>query len=152
MIIAAQPHSLSCIALCGFDEVLVRIRSALRREDLDIVSEIPFHREFQKSIGVTCRRYAVLVVWAQFEAWRAVLTEDDAGLLMPFNIAVIEHGDFTRIAANHAMIRRQSGTTVGVSLMLHDAEAKMRRVLATCESINSNADVEMYAQPPKLFR
>ncbi len=141
MTIAAQPQSLSCIALCGFDEMLVRLRSALRRENLDIVSEIPFHREFQKGIGVTCRRYTVLVVWSQFEAWRAVLTEDDAGLLMPFNIAVIEHGDRTRIAANNAIVRQASRTTVGVSLMLHDAEAKMRRVLATCESIKGNAGV-----------
>lgn len=142
MIVATQPHSLSRIVPCGFDATLIRLRSALQKEKLDIICEVPFHREFQKSMGVTCKRYTVLVVWSQFETWRAVLTEDDAGLLMPFNIAVIEDGDSTRIVLNIGIVKRQPRATIGVSLMLHDAEAKMRRVVAECDSANSAADME----------
>lgn len=132
MAIPTQPHSLSRIVFCEFDETLSRLRSALQTEKLDIICELPFHREFQRSMGVTCRRYTVLVVWGQFETWRAVLTEDDAGLLMPFNIAIFEDSDFTRIAVHNMLGKRQLRATIGVSLMLHDVEVKMRRVIAKC--------------------
>lgn len=75
----------------------------------------------------------VLVVWSQFDTWRAVLTENDAGLLMPFNIAVVEDGESTRIAIANWNHRRDSRPTVGISLMLHDAELKLRRVFARCD-------------------
>lgn len=143
MTIAAESPALSHSVPCRFDETLVRLRSALQKEGIDILCEVPFHREFQKSMGVTCRRYTVFVVWSQFEVWRAVLTEEGAGLLMPFNIAVIEDGDSTRIAVNIAIGARQARTTVGVSLMLHDAQVKLRRVLAQCNSANGSAGDEM---------
>ena len=133
MQIAIQPESLSCFIHRGFDETLIRLRSALRGEELEIVCELPLHREFQKKIGVTCRRYTVLIVWSSFDMWRAVLTEKDAGLLMPFNIAVVEDGESTLIAVANWNHRRHSRPTVGVSLMLHDAELKLRRVFIRCD-------------------
>jgi len=132
MPIATQPESLSCVIRRGFDETLAALRSALQREDIDVVCELPFDREFEKSMGVTCRRYSVLVVWSQFDTWRAVLTEKDAGLLMPFNIAVVEDGESTLVAVANWSHRHYSRPTVGISLMLHDAEAKVRRALARC--------------------
>lgn len=134
MQIAIQSQSLSCAVRRGFDETLIRLRSALREEDLDIVCELPLHHEFQKKMGVTCRRYTVLVVWSQFDTWRAVLTENDAGLLMPFNIAVVEDGESTQIAIASWHPRRDSRPTVGISLMLHDTELKLRRVFARWDS------------------
>jgi uncharacterized protein (DUF302 family) len=133
MQIAIQPQSLSYLIRRGFDETLMRLRSALREEELDIVCELPLHREFQKNMGVTCRKYTVLVVWSQFDTWRAVLTENDAGLLMPFNIAVVEDGESTRIAVANWNNRRQCRPTIGVSLMLDGAEVKLRRVFARCD-------------------
>lgn len=136
MSIAIQPHSLSRVVHRGFGEALIRLRSALRREEFEIVCEIPFHHAFQKSMGVTCRNYTVLVVWSQFDAWKAVLTEKDAGLLMPFNIAVMEDGESTLIAVNNWNGRRLAHATVGISLMLRDAGARMRRAFAKCDPEN----------------
>lgn len=133
MTVAIQPHSLSCVLQCSFSEALVKLRSALQREELEVICELPFQYAFQKSMGVTCRRYTVVIVWNQFDAWRAVLTEKDAGLLTPFNIAVIEEGKSTVIAVSNWTRRRQACATVGVTLMLHAAEARIRRVFAMCE-------------------
>ena len=83
-------------------------------------------------MGVGCRKYTVLVVWSQFEAWRAVLTEDNAGLLIPFNIVVRENGGSTVIAIDNWTGRRATHETIGISMMLHDTEARMRRVLERC--------------------
>jgi uncharacterized protein (DUF302 family) len=143
MILAAQPHSLFRLVPFGFDETRIRLRSALLKEKLDIICEVPFHREFQKSMGVTCRRYTVLVVWSQFETWRAVLTENDAGLLMPFNVAVMEERDSTLIVVNNWSGRRPTHASVGVSLMLHDVEAKLRRAFAKCNPDSISARIKV---------
>lgn len=94
-------------------------------------------------MGVTCRKYTVFVVWSQFEAWRAVLTENDAGLVMPFNIAVMEDGESTLIVVNNWSGTRLARTTVGASLMLHDAEARLRRVFARCNPDSVSAKVRV---------
>ena len=142
MMIANPSSSLFRVIPRAFEETLDILRSALRREGLQIICEVPFHREFRKSMGVTCCKYSVLVVWSQFETWRAVLTEDDAGLLMPFNIAVKEDGNSTLIAVNNWTSRRQGGASVGVSLLVHDAEARMLRVFDACDPANQPTEVK----------
>lgn len=142
MVIGTRSCSLSHLIPHGFEETLSILRAALQHEGLQILCEVPFHREFQKSMGMTCRRYTVLIVWSQFDTWRAILTEDDAGLLMPFNIAVVEDGEATLVAVNNWSSRCLARATVGISLMLHDARARMRRVLAKCDPDNHLADVE----------
>ena len=127
-----QTQSLSAVIHRTFDEALVSLRSALQAESIEIVRELPLHIVFQKSMGVSCRKYTVLVVWSQFEAWRAVLTEDDTGLLMPFNIVVRENGGSTVIAIGTWTGRRAAHETIGISMMLHDTETRMRRVLEQC--------------------
>ncbi len=124
--------SLSAVIHLTFDEALVSLRSALQAESIEIVRELPFHIAFQKSMGVGCRKYTVLVVWSQFEAWRAILTEDNAGLLIPFNIVVRENGGSTVIAIDNWTGRRAAHETIGISMMLHDTESRMRRVLERC--------------------
>lgn len=146
MSIAIQPHSLSCVIHRGFDEALIRLRSALQREEFEIVCEVPFHHVFRKSMGVTCRNYTVLIVWSQFDAWKAVLTEKDAGLLMPFNVAVMEDGESTLIAVNNCGGRRFVQATVGVSLMLRDIGARMRRVFAKCDPESRIKVMETHTQ------
>ena len=140
--IATQSCSLFRVIPRAFEETLNILRSALQREGLQIICEVPFHREFRKSMGVTCRKYSVLVVWSQFETWRAVLTEDDAGLLMPFNIAAKEDGNSTLLAVNNWTGRCLAGASVGVSLLVHDAEARMRRVLDACDPANLPAELK----------
>ena len=142
MMIANPSSSLFRIIPRAFEATLDVLRSALKHEGLQIICEVPFHREFRKSMGVTCRKYSVLIVWSQFETWRAVLTEDDAGLLMPFNIAVKEDGNFTLIAVNNWIGRRQAPASVGVSLLVHDAEARMRRVFDACDHANQPTEVK----------
>lgn len=143
MTTVAQPQSLSSVIRRNFDETLVMLRSALQKENLEILCEVPFHHAFHKSMGVTCRKYTVFVVWSQFEAWRAVLTENDTGLLMPFNIAVMEERDSTLVAVNNWSGRRLARATVGASLMLHDAEARVRRVFAKCNPDTISAKVKV---------
>ncbi len=134
MVIATQLCSFSRLVPRGFEETLTVLRSALHHEGFEILCEVPFHREFQKSMGMTCRRCTVLVVWSQFDTWRAALTEDDAGLLMPFNIAVVEHGEATLVAVGNWSSRHLARATVGISLMLYKVRARMCRVFARCDT------------------
>ena len=142
MTAVTQAQSLSAVIHRTFDETLVSLRSALQAESIDIVRELPLHLVFQKSVGVSCRRYTVLVVWNQFEAWRAVLTEDDAGLLTPFNIVVRGNGDSTVIAIGNWTGRRAAPGTIGISMMLHDTEARIRQVLEHCVRDSRSAWIE----------
>ena len=142
MTTVTQTQSRFAVIHRTFDEALVSLRSALQAECIEVVREVPFHIVFHKSMGVSCRKYTVLVVWSQFEAWRAVLTEDNAGLLIPFNIVVRENGGSTVIAIDNWTGRRAAHETLGISMMLHDTELRMRRVLAACDSASCTSRVE----------
>ncbi len=142
MTAVTQTQSLSAVIHRTFDEALFSLRSALQAENIEVVPEVPFHLSFRKSMGVSCRKYTVLVVWSQFEAWRAVLTEDNAGLLMPFNIVVRENGGSTVIAIDNWTGRRAAHETIGISMILHDTETRIRRALEHCVRDSRSAWIE----------
>lgn len=135
MIAAAHTHSFSRRILLGHEQTLDILHSALEQEGFQILCEVPFHREFQKSIGVSCRKYTVLVVWRPFETYRAVLTEDDAGLLVPFNVVVAEEDQATLVAVNRRFEICRCKLALGLALLLRDVEIRMQRVIAALELV-----------------
>lgn len=78
-----------------YQQVLSLLRNALKRNGLEVLCELPLERELERKVGLKCQPCTVLVVWSPFEAYQAVLSDRDAGLLVAFNIAVTDRGKWT---------------------------------------------------------
>jgi uncharacterized protein (DUF302 family) len=134
--------SFSLRTTLDFQECLDLLRQKLRREDFRIVSEMPFHREFEKTVGIRWQKYTVLVIWNPFHAYQALLSDLEGGLFMPFNVVIAEDSGYTSIAVtNHALTGFSEGP-VGIQVLVRELNRKMRQIfleLASHEVIPAHA-------------
>lgn len=135
-----RDFSHSAITTLSFEDTLTLLRELLRVEGFRVVAEIPFHREFDRHVGLQWRRYTVLVVWNPFLAYQAVLSDRDAGIFMPFNFVVADNGSSTLIVAtNHLLFGRLSGT-IGVQVLARDLNRKIDCLLTRLADVEEPAD------------
>lgn len=136
MITLTRGFSLSMMTTLPFEQCLFLLRDAIRLEGLQVLAEIPFHREFERKVGLPWNKYTVLVVWSPFLAYQALLSDRDAGIFMPFHFVVAEDKDLTLVAAtDHGLFGRITGK-VGVVVLARQLASKIRLIfsaLADCE-------------------
>jgi uncharacterized protein (DUF302 family) len=123
-----RDFSFSVRTALGFQQSLDLLRRTLQREGFRVVSEVQFHREFEKTVGLPWKNYTVLIVWSPFHAYQALLSDRDGGLFVPFNIVIAEDADCTLIAiTNHALAGLSNGP-IGIQVLLRELNRKMRRI------------------------
>ncbi len=128
MTIAVRDFSFSARTDVPYQRVLSILREALKRHGFEVLCELPLDRELERKLGLHCQYCTVLVVWSPLDAYQAVISDRDGGLLVPFNITVAEQGSSTVIAAtNHAALGRNSGS-IGVQVLLQTLTKKVRRL------------------------
>jgi uncharacterized protein (DUF302 family) len=93
-----------------------------------VVSEVHFHREFEKRVGLQWRKYTVLVIWNPFLAYQALLSDHDGGLFVPFNLAVTEDAGSTLIATPNHSWAALSESPIGIQVLVRELTRKLRQI------------------------
>ena len=144
-----RDFSFSVRTALGFQESLDLLRRNLQREGFRVVSEVQFHREFEKTVGLPWKNYTVLVVWSPFHAYQALLSDRDGGLFVPFNVVIAEDTGCTLIAVtNHALAGFSNGP-VGIQVLVRELNRKMRQIFlefASHEVIPGNGNLKPLAR------
>ncbi len=121
--------SFSLRTTLGFQDSLDLLRQKLQREGFRVVSEVQFHREFEKSVGLQWQKYTVLVVWSPFHAYQALLSDRDGGLFMPFNMVIAEDDGYTSISVTNHTSNGLCDGPIGIRVLLRELNRKMRQIL-----------------------
>lgn len=122
--------SLSIRTTLGFKDCLDFLKQSLFRTEFQIIAEIPFHRTFQRHFGLSSDAYVVLIVWVPFQAFRALLSDRDAGVFNPFPIVVADGGKVTTVVAPNHEFLRSNASSVAIQLLGRDLNRRMRQVFA----------------------
>lgn len=139
MTTTVRDFSISARTATSYQRVLTILREALKRHGFEILCELPLDRELERKVGLRWQHYTVFVVWSPFDAYQAVLSDRDGGLLVPFNLCVAEEGNSTFVAiTNHASLNRSAGP-LGIQVLVRDLARKIRQVLV---------EVAMHEEPP----
>ncbi len=77
----------------SFDEVRTRITEALKTEGFGVLTEIDVKNTLNQKLGVDFRRYVILGACNPPFAHQALLTDLEAGLMMPCNVVLYETDD-----------------------------------------------------------
>ena len=128
MTTAVRDFSFSATTTMPYQRALSILREALKRHGFEILSELPLDRELERKVGLQCQHCTVFVIWSPFDAYQAVISDRDGGVLVPFNLTVAEYGSSTVYAAtNHAALSRNGGS-IGVQVLVQTLTKKVRRL------------------------
>jgi uncharacterized protein (DUF302 family) len=112
----------------GFDLCLRAVRSILRQDKFQIVSEALFPKEPGSTTVPQRQRHAVLVVWSASYAYQVLSTDGDSGLLMPFCLCVLEDGNHSIVAASYYGRFAVAIGRVGIRILARVLDTKINQM------------------------
>lgn len=113
-----------------YDEVLPRVKDALRAEGFGVLTEIDVKATLHEKLGVDRGKYAILGACSPSHAHKALQAEPELGLLLPCNVVVYETGDGTRVSAINAGAMLGIVGNPALDEIAVDVQARLERLIA----------------------
>lgn len=83
----------------GFEEAVEKVKASLKEQGFGVLMEIDMEETLKKKLDVDYRRYVILGACNPSNAYKALQTEQDIGLMLPCNVIIYEEAEKTVIAA-----------------------------------------------------
>ncbi|MHB8909898.1 MAG: DUF302 domain-containing protein [Syntrophales bacterium] len=90
-----------------FERVRESAIEELKKEGFGILTEIDVRAKFKEKLGIEFRKYAILGACNPPNAHKAILAEENVGLMLPCNVIVYEKGAKTVISAIRPTVAMQ---------------------------------------------
>lgn len=114
-----------------FQEVLGRVREALKAEGFGVITEIDVQKTMKEKLGLDGRPHVILGACSPKYAHQALAVEDDLGLLLPCNVVVYEKGEGSRVAVINAGAMMGLVGNERLAPIAEEVQARLDRVLAS---------------------
>ncbi|UCB53594.1 MAG: DUF302 domain-containing protein [Candidatus Zixiibacteriota bacterium] len=81
-----------------FDKAVEVVTDELKKKGFGILTKIDVKEKFKEKLGIDFKNYVILGACSPSHAHKAILEEEDIGLLLPCNVIVYEKDDKTALA------------------------------------------------------
>jgi len=90
-----------------FETVTERAREALKKEGFGILTEIDVREKMKEKLGIDMNKYIILGACNPPNAYKAILAEENIGLMLPCNVIVYEKGSKTILSVIRPTVAMQ---------------------------------------------
>lgn len=112
----------------GFDEALEKVTEELKKEGFGVLTEIDVKATLKRKLDVDFPRYQILGACNPPNAHRALLAEEDIGLMLPCNVIVYEKGDKSVVSVIRPTAAMGMIDNPQLRQVAQTVEAKLKRV------------------------
>jgi uncharacterized protein (DUF302 family) len=112
-----------------FEEALERVMEALKSEGFGVLTRIDIHEKLKEKLGVDFKKYVILGACHPPSAHRALLAEENIGLMLPCNVIVYEKDGATVVAAIRPSSAMGMIDNDELKLIAGDVERKLENVI-----------------------
>ena len=78
-----------------YEKAIEQVRETLKKEGFGILTEIDVREKMKEKLGVDMKKYIILGACNPPNAYKAILAEENIGLMLPCNVIVYEKGNKT---------------------------------------------------------
>jgi uncharacterized protein (DUF302 family) len=114
-----------------FGTVRKMVTEALKKEGFGILTEIDVKARFREKLGIDFKEYVILGACNPPYAHKAILAEEDIGLLLPCNVIVYEKDHGTALAVIRPTVAMQMVENEALADLAAQVEAKLERVFSS---------------------
>ncbi|MBA7503828.1 hypothetical protein ES706_02449 [subsurface metagenome] len=81
-----------------FEEVIAVVTEELKKEGFGILTRIDVKEKFKEKLGIDFKKYVILGACNPASAHKAIVAEENIGLMLPCNVIVYEKEDKTVVS------------------------------------------------------
>jgi uncharacterized protein (DUF302 family) len=113
----------------SFEEAVEIVTEELKKEGFGILSKIDVQEKFKEKLGIDFKKYVILGACNPASAHKAILAEENIGLMLPCNILVYEKDDKTTIAVIKPTVVMEMIGNKKLKEVAENIETKLEKVI-----------------------
>jgi len=110
-----------------YGTVIEQVRDALKNEGFGILTEIDVKEKMKEKLGLDMNKYIILGACNPSNAYKAILTEENIGLMLPCNVIVYEKGSKTVLSAIRPTVAMQMVDNMELQKGAEAVEAQLKK-------------------------
>jgi uncharacterized protein (DUF302 family) len=114
-----------------FEKTVENVTSSLKDHGFGVLTTIDVQAKFKEKLGIDFEKYVILGACNPASAHKALLVEEDIGLLLPCNVIVYEKNGKTVVSIIKPTVAMQMIDNRGLNTIAQEVEAKLASVMAS---------------------
>ncbi len=114
-----------------FTRAVEEVTQKLSSEGFGVLTKIDVREKFKEKLDVDFKNYVILGACNPANAHRAILAEEDVGLLLPCNVIVYERNGRTVVSVIRPTVAMQMVDNPELATIAREVEAKLENVIAS---------------------
>ena len=114
----------------SYEQTLEKVTAELKREGFGVLTSIDVKETLKQKINVDFKKYTILGACNPPIAHRALLEEEEIGLLLPCNVIVYEKDNKTQVSIFDPMVMTWIMENDNMKPIATEVQEKLQRVLA----------------------
>ncbi|MBN1829679.1 MAG: DUF302 domain-containing protein [Deltaproteobacteria bacterium] len=110
-----------------YGAVIEQVKAALGKEGFGILTEIDIKEEMKEKLGIKMNRYIILGACNPQNTYKAILTEENIGLLLPCNVIVYEKGSKTVLSVIRQTVAMQMVDNMELQKVAEAVEGQLKK-------------------------
>ena len=110
-----------------YETVVVLVREALKKEGFCVLTEIDVQGKIKEKLGIDMNKYIILGACNPPNAYKAILTEEDIGLMLPCNVIVYEKGGKTVLSVIRPTVAMQMVDNLELQKVAQAVEEQLKK-------------------------
>lgn len=113
----------------SYEQTIEKVTAELKKEGFGVLTSIDVKDTLKQKINVDFKKYTILGACNPPIAHRALLEEEDLGLLLPCNVIVYEKDDKTRVSIFDPMVMTWIMENDNMKPIATEVQERLQRVL-----------------------
>jgi len=112
----------------SFEETLDKVTNELKAEGFGILTQIDVAEKFKEKLGIEFKKYVILGACNPPSAHKAILAEENIGLLLPCNVVIYERQNKTVLSIIKPKVAMKMVGNVELEQIAATIEMKLKKV------------------------
>ncbi len=112
----------------SFEAVTEQAREALKKEGFGILTEIDVREKMKEKLDIDMNKYIILGACSPPNAYKAILAEENIGLMLPCNVIVYEKGNKTVLSIIRPTVAMQVVDNKELKEVAETVEGQLKKV------------------------
>jgi uncharacterized protein (DUF302 family) len=118
-----------------FDSAVELVKEQLKSEGFGIVMTLDMQQIFAEKLDIDFRHYLILGVCDPVNACKAIMAEEDIGLMLPCNVIVYESEGGTAVGVIRPTVTMQMVDNLDLHRIAKDVERRLKIVIDALQPV-----------------